>query len=54
MAVTQAPPGSGRFVRYDESPVERAERVRRELEKARQSYRLTDGQRKTLRRARRA
>jgi hypothetical protein len=54
MAVTQTASGHGRFVRYDESPSERDERVRREVEKARQSFRLTDGQRKTLRKARRA
>jgi hypothetical protein len=52
--MTQKASESGSFVRYDESAAERHERIQREVEKARRSFRLTDGQRKTLRNARRA
>jgi hypothetical protein len=54
VAMTQKASESGSFVRYDESAAERHERIQREVEKARRSFRLTDGQRKTLRNARRA
>jgi hypothetical protein len=54
MSATEAASERGVFIQYDESPEDRKAREDRELIKARQSFRITPGQRKTLRKARRS